>query len=519
MKIVRLVTRSFLVSLMILMGSWAVPCLAANYGLVIGIDRYQHVPSLEGAVNDAEDIAAALRSAGFNRVDLLTNEAASRSSILSAWQEIVSRARSGDTVVFTYAGHGAQEPERVAGSESDGMDEVFLLSGFAEQRPGNGERILDNEIYDLFTQAKNINIVFVADSCHSGTMTRSFDLRSGAGKSRLASYGQIVDDELPPPTVEAAARSEDSLDNVTFFGAVEDNQVVVEVAIDGKPRGAMSWAFARAMRGAADHDGNHHLDTKELETYLRETVRIQTEGRQLPRMAPRGRPLHDVVVIAPTETGMPAEGPIRLFGSIAAAAPPTGAIMVSSASQADLVWDAANGDVISASGDVVAQLGKRNEKSLGAIVTKWRVLRVASRLVEHQPLSAFLMPNSSLHHEGDILETVFADPNYGNAILFDLANDGTLQLIAPGPDPGDLRYNGSILPSETFRMPVAVTPPFGMDHVIAIVSREPLGKLIALLRENDSKPVDARVLDGLSELQNMSSVQVSIVSIVTGPGS
>ena len=498
-------------------GIWSSPALAANYGLVVGIDKYQHVPSLEGAVNDAEDIASALRGAGFDRVDLLTNEAASRGAILATWQAIVSGARPGDTVVFTYAGHGAQEPERIPGSEADGMDEVFILPGFTEQRPGNGERILDNEIYGLFSRANNINIVFVADSCHSGTMTRSFDLRSGAGKSRLATYGVIVDDELPPPAAQAASRVEDNLDNVTFFGAVEDNQVVVEVAIDGQPRGAMSWAFARAMRGAADHDGNHRLDTRELETYLRETVRIQTEGRQLPRMAPRGRPLQDVVAIAPAGNQVAADGPIRLFGSNAAITAPAGSVVVSSAAQADLIWDAVNGEVISASGDVVAKLGKGNEALLARIVTKWRALRVIGRLAERQPLSASLKPDYSLHHEGEILDAVFADPHYTNLILFDLANDGTLQLIAPGPDPADLRYNGRITPATPVDMPVAVTPPFGTDHVVAIVSPEPLGQLVNLLKQNDGKPIEAAVLDALIGLQHANTIQAAIVSIVTGP--
>ena len=51
-------------------------------------------------------------------------------------------------------------------------------------------------------------------------------------------YGDIVDDSLPPLRTRKRG-SEEDLDHVVFFGAVEDNQLVVEVSIEGKPRGAM----------------------------------------------------------------------------------------------------------------------------------------------------------------------------------------------------------------------------------------------------------------------------------------
>ena len=45
-------------------------------------------------------------------------------------------------VVLSIAGHGAQEPERVKGSEPDGMENVFLLAGFQPTPAGSQERIL-----------------------------------------------------------------------------------------------------------------------------------------------------------------------------------------------------------------------------------------------------------------------------------------------------------------------------------------------------------------------------------------
>src|SRR5260221_14725549 len=45
------------------------------YGVVVGIDRYRHIQPLDGAVNDARDVAAALQEAGARRVTLLLDEA------------------------------------------------------------------------------------------------------------------------------------------------------------------------------------------------------------------------------------------------------------------------------------------------------------------------------------------------------------------------------------------------------------------------------------------------------------
>src|SRR5215468_3348357 len=88
--------------------------------LVIGIDAYKNVRPLKGAVADARDIESALRRMGTRDVTALIDAQADRASILGAIGSLVERSGSGDTVILSIAGHGAQEPERVKGSEPDG---------------------------------------------------------------------------------------------------------------------------------------------------------------------------------------------------------------------------------------------------------------------------------------------------------------------------------------------------------------------------------------------------------------
>ena len=110
--------RSFAFGLLV-----AAPVLAQAAGtsaLVIGINDYTAVPSLDGAANDAQDIAAALSRNGTSRVLLLTNRDATKANIVNAWNTLVRDAEPGDTIFVTYAGHGAQLRELKAGDERDG---------------------------------------------------------------------------------------------------------------------------------------------------------------------------------------------------------------------------------------------------------------------------------------------------------------------------------------------------------------------------------------------------------------
>src|SRR6478609_10401833 len=110
--------------------------------LVIGIDDYQHVRKLKGAVADAADIVSSLKTMGVGDVVELTNAQADRAGVLREISAMVERTRNNDLVFLSIAGHGTQEPERVKGAEPDGMENVFLLPGFETTPTGSAERVL-----------------------------------------------------------------------------------------------------------------------------------------------------------------------------------------------------------------------------------------------------------------------------------------------------------------------------------------------------------------------------------------
>src|SRR5260370_26170575 len=151
--------------------------------LVIGIDAYQFVPQLRGAVADARDIEQTLRNQGVRDITALYDAAADRTTVMRALDQLVQRSQSGDLVVLSIAGHGVQEPEHVKGSQPDGLDNVFVLAGFDPQTgAGMRERIIGTEFNHVIKrfEARGAQILFVADACYGGGLARAIDPRPAA---------------------------------------------------------------------------------------------------------------------------------------------------------------------------------------------------------------------------------------------------------------------------------------------------------------------------------------------------
>lgn len=264
--------------------------------MVVGIDRYPFRP-LQGAVNDAKLLAEALRSHGMDLPDdrVLLNEQATVANFKRTWDELLKEAKPGDQILLTFAGHGAQEEEfgppydekdKVTG-QTYGKDETLIFYDFDPSNPQRG-RISDDELYELFEKARAYSVLFVADSCHSGGITRS-----ALSFSALPKRGGLDTFKPNPPDSERIAPSvSDSqiLENVTYVAATENEALEIPeiYAPDQQPHGALSWTFTKALGGAADHNGDHIVTQRELEEYVKEQVPRLTANRQAPGLVSRG---------------------------------------------------------------------------------------------------------------------------------------------------------------------------------------------------------------------------------------
>jgi formylglycine-generating enzyme required for sulfatase activity len=113
-----------------------VPTHAARLALIIGNGDYQKVASLDNPVNDAKDMAVALKNLGF-AVTLKTN--ASHRTMKNAVRQFGRQLNNGDVGLFYYSGHGMQFNRRNylvppeadiqtgADIEFEGLDANFVL--------------------------------------------------------------------------------------------------------------------------------------------------------------------------------------------------------------------------------------------------------------------------------------------------------------------------------------------------------------------------------------------------------
>jgi hypothetical protein len=254
------------------------------YAVVIGIDAYKNYGSLDGAVNDAKMLAGSLNDIGAKQVKLLLDDKATRDEIKKAWDDVSLQAKAGDTVFFTYAGHGAQQPERVKGTEEDGQDEFYVLANFNESGPGTYERIIDDDLQEWFSKRPDLNIILVSDSCHSGTMTRSY--KKSKLKYRRAPVKAITNDALPVSNNPDIVNEQiTKMAHVISFSGVSDREEVPEINIENQPHGALSWNFSKGLIGDADDNQDGAISLAELKNYLIEKVRMATEGQQHPQIS------------------------------------------------------------------------------------------------------------------------------------------------------------------------------------------------------------------------------------------
>ncbi len=539
----------------------AQPARAEVWGLLIGIDHYEHGGSLNGAVNDARDLADALERLGAREVRVLIDGDANRDNILRNWREVIGRAAPGDTMVVSYAGHGSQQPEAVAGTETDGQDEFFLLGGFASSGPGTYERILDNEINQLLKESSHLNILFIADACHSGTMTRAWDRRAGQASVRYYDYGEISDDHLPPPDPGAAMIRSSDLTHVTFFAGVTDDKEVPEVRIDGDMRGALSWSVAEALRGAADGDGDGRLTKGELETYVLENVRMKTNYRQQAVVEPPGRASRPVITRGnggPLPDANPAP-PIRLtpLPSVRVHLINTGgndaastlgrlrrAQRVPARDAADLIWDLLVGEIILATGEVVAQVQpaqrareRRGFARTGAVgssssasvdpvpaagvdyrqvqtvIDKWALNARLVEASETRSLRLRTEPDNRTYRGGERLTFVAGGHRQPYFTLFNLSADGTLNFLYPLAS-----YNDplTIPDGRDFPLELEPEPPYGGDHFVAIASSQPLQTLHRELLRLDGTPAAAEAAEALDRALVGGRVQLGVHAVFTG---
>ena len=134
-----------------------------RFALIIGINKYENLPNLEYAVNDAKSIKDILIN-NFNykeeNIKMLLDEQATHDNIMNEYYNLVKDTEINDSVLVFFAGHGSTYP-------SMNKDKGFLV-------PCNGTEINMNTLIGwdrLIGDSELIkakHIFFIMDACYSG---------------------------------------------------------------------------------------------------------------------------------------------------------------------------------------------------------------------------------------------------------------------------------------------------------------------------------------------------------------
>jgi hypothetical protein len=521
------------------------------HAMVVGINTYYgragrgQVPNLLGCINDARDIAeqVAKLDPGSLRVLGARNETVTRAAFFSAWHDMLAAAGEGDTLLLTYSGHGGQIEALCPGDEEDGYDETLILSGFdIGQTRGSAEHIIDDELARLFAAAaaRRILVVFVADSCFSGTVYRSVEAAADVRYRTIRTY------ELAPGTASAetcrAAAAEDP-PNLLFLSGSQENEVVPEINVGGQWRGALSYAVARALEGRAASKGV--ITGYGLSAFVLRYVQSLSDAGQHPNVTwpsrTRATP-NDMMTIegatpivvlgsaalpvatSPVQNDEVRPVRLRVLGLSAAerreiAWSLTHAVLASGDEPAALIWDARRQLVLNDQGHRIAEgIGAaqlqhaidrtRTWKRISALSAEGS-LTVRIRLRGEPPDAPASAASDATHNAGTLLYIdVGGVPDGAYFAVFNLTGNGKVEVIEPGPS---LLACGTSVCSTGMRklegapikpLEVVVGAPFGADHVVAVAGEIPLSRLMPALAEARDKPAAAVLLAGLvSELQ------------------
>lgn len=212
------------------------PPTPPRVALVIGNGAYSNAP-LKNSVNDARDIAQALRELGF---EVIYRENVSQNDMKRSIRAFGDKTRAGGVRLFYYAGHGVQV---------NGENYLIPIGAeFANEQEVEYETVHLGLILAQMEEVKNsINIV-VLDACRNNPFARSF---------RSASRG-LASVNAPTGTLIAYATAPGS------------------VASDGTAdNGIYTQELLRYMRTPG-------VGVEEIFKRVRISVREKTQGRQTP---------------------------------------------------------------------------------------------------------------------------------------------------------------------------------------------------------------------------------------------
>ncbi len=184
--------------------------IAQKEALLIGVGDYEGTQSdLEGIEIDVSNMKNLFEKWGFHTTVLLDSDSMKIDEYLNRYHSL----GKDDVFAFYYSGHGSYTDDK-DGDESDGQDEIIILSNGSENR-----FYLDDNLNKHFNSigAKKL-IIF--DSCHSGTAFKAF----GDKPKPKSIEPKLSGTEIKSKSFRGQTSKELNGDDYIVFSAAQDKE-------------------------------------------------------------------------------------------------------------------------------------------------------------------------------------------------------------------------------------------------------------------------------------------------------
>ena len=223
------------------------------WALVVGVARYNAMPSLRYTDDDAYQFYAFLKSPEGGalpneQVRVLIDEDATQANIRSSLRILAQQADENDVVMFYFSGHG--------------VENAFVPSDF----DGRFSTALSHEtIKQLLEESRAKHKICIADACHAGTLLAAKGASIGYGVERL--YAAFEQAHGGTALLLSSKGDENSLEDT------------------GLRSGVFSHFLIKGLRGDADTNQNKIVTVAEIFDFISKNVRRYTATAQSPLLS------------------------------------------------------------------------------------------------------------------------------------------------------------------------------------------------------------------------------------------
>lgn len=237
------------------------PSSNTTHALVIGISKYQNIPSLTYADADAFNfyqflISSAGGNIDSNNIKLLLNQNATSANIFAALDWLLEVSKEGENVLIYFSGHGDLETKTI-------MQNGFLLASDAPKScymAGGTIGLFYLQTYlNTLIERNKAKVILISDACKSGKLAGGIEGATNTGMALQQQWSNVV-------KILSSQAGELSQEGKKW----------------GNGAGVFSYYLLNGLKGLADMNRDKKVTLMEAFIYLSENVARETQNTQNP---------------------------------------------------------------------------------------------------------------------------------------------------------------------------------------------------------------------------------------------